>query len=40
MTDYAGRSITNMTSLGQDRIVGAVPDELRDDALVFEKYTL
>jgi acyl-CoA dehydrogenase family member 9 len=40
MTDYAGRRITNMTSLGQDRIVGAVPDELRDDALVFEKYTL
>lgn len=40
MTDYAGRRLTNMTSLGQDRIVGAVPDELRDDALVFEKYTL
>ncbi len=40
MTDYAGRRITNMTSLGQERIVGAVPDELRDDALVFEKYTL
>jgi acyl-CoA dehydrogenase family protein 9 len=40
MTDYAGRRITNVTSLGQDRIVGAVPDELRDDALVFEKYAL
>ena len=40
MTDYAGRRITNMTSLGQERIVGAVPDELRDDALVFEKYAL
>lgn len=40
LSDYAGRRITNMTSLGQDRIVGAVPDVLRDDALVFEKYTL
>lgn len=40
LSDYAGRRITNMTSLGQDRIVGAVPDALRDDALVFEKYTL
>ena len=40
MTDYAGRRLTHMTSLGQERIVGAVPDELRDDALVFEKYAL
>lgn len=40
LSDYAGRRITNMTSLGQNRIVSAVPDELRDDALVFEKYTL
>ena len=40
LTDYAGRRITNMTSLGQERIVGAVPDKLRDDALIFEKYTL
>ena len=27
LSDYAGRRITNMTSLGQDRIVGTVPDE-------------
>ena len=40
LTGYAGRRITNMTSLGQERIVGAVPDKLRDDALIFEKYTL
>ena len=40
LTDYAGRRITNITSLGQDRIIGAVPDELRDDSLIFEKYTL
>ena len=40
LTDYAGRRITNTTSLGQDRIVGIVPDVLRDDALIFEKYTL
>lgn len=40
LTDYAGRRITNMTSLGQKRIIGAVPEELRDDALIFEKYSL
>jgi len=40
LTDYAGRRITHTTSLGQDRIVGAVPDALRDDALIFEKYAL
>jgi len=40
LSDYAGRRITNLTSLGQDRIIGSVPDALRDDALVFEKYTL
>ena len=40
LTDYAGRRITQLTSLGQDRIVAAVPEVLRDDALIFEKYTL
>lgn len=40
LSDYAGRKFTQLTSLGNDRIVGAVPDELRDDALVFEKYAL
>ncbi|MFQ6005306.1 MAG: acyl-CoA dehydrogenase family protein [Woeseia sp.] len=40
LSDYAGRRITQLTSLGQDRIVGSVPDTLRDDALVFEKYAL
>ena len=40
LSDYAGRKFAHLTSLGGDRIVGAVPDELRDDALVFEKYTL
>jgi len=40
LSDYAGRRITHLTSLGQDRIAGAVPDGLRDDALVFEKYAL
>ena len=40
LSDYAGRRITQLTSLGQDRIIGTVPDVLRDDALVFEKYTL
>ena len=40
LTDYAGRRITQVTSLGNERIVGAVPDELRDDALIFEKYSL
>jgi hypothetical protein len=40
LSDYAGRRITNVTSIGQERIVGAVCKELRDDALIFEKYAL
>ena len=40
LSDYAGRRFTHATSLGQDRIVSMVPDDLRDDALVFEKYAL
>ncbi|MDH3350849.1 MAG: acyl-CoA dehydrogenase, partial [Gammaproteobacteria bacterium] len=40
LSDYAGRRITNITSIGQERIVGVVGDELRDDALIFEKYAL
>jgi hypothetical protein len=40
LSDYAGRRFTNVTSIGQDRIVGAVSEELRDEALIFEKYTL
>ncbi|GMR17572.1 MAG: hypothetical protein BMS9Abin32_704 [Gammaproteobacteria bacterium] len=39
LADYAGRRIGRLTSVGQERVVAAVPDELRDDALVFEKYT-
>ena len=40
LSDYAGRRITQLTSLGNERIIGAVSDELRDDALIFEKYSL
>lgn len=40
LSDYAGRRITQLTSLGNERIVGAVSDDLRDDALIFEKYSL
>jgi len=40
LSTYAGRRITTMTALGQDRIVNYVPEPLRDDALIFEKYTL
>lgn len=40
LTDYAGRRITTMTAVGQNRIAGLVPDALRDDALVFDKYAL
>ncbi|HNP65520.1 MAG TPA: acyl-CoA dehydrogenase family protein [Woeseiaceae bacterium] len=40
LTEYAGKRISQLTSLGQDRIVSVVPEALRDDALVFEKYTL
>lgn len=40
LTDYAGRRISNITTIGQDRIAGVVPDNLRDDALIFEKYAM
>ena len=40
LAEYAGRRFTQLTSLGQDRIIGAVPQELQDDALIYEKYTL
>jgi len=40
LTDYAGRKVTQLTSLGNEHIVGMVPDELRDEALIFEKYSL
>jgi alkylation response protein AidB-like acyl-CoA dehydrogenase len=40
LSDYAGRRITSITSIGQERIVGVVCQELRDDALIFEKYAL
>lgn len=40
LTEYAGRKVTQLTSLGQNRIVSVVPEALRDDALVFEKYSL
>ncbi|MDZ4731827.1 MAG: acyl-CoA dehydrogenase family protein [Xanthomonadales bacterium] len=40
LSEYAGRRITQLTSLGQERIVDAVPDSLRDDALIYEKYSL
>lgn len=40
LSDYAGRKITQLTSLGNERIVGAVSEDLRDDALIFEKYSL
>lgn len=40
LTDYAGRRITNVTSVGQSKFAGVVPEALRDDALVFDKYAL
>jgi alkylation response protein AidB-like acyl-CoA dehydrogenase len=40
LTDYTGRRLTQITSLGRDRIVANVPDSLQDEALVYEKYTL
>ena len=39
LTDYTGRRLTQITSLGRDRIVANVPDSLQDEALVYEKYT-
>ncbi len=40
LSDYAGRKITQLTSLGNERIVNEVSEDLRDDALIFEKYSL
>jgi acyl-CoA dehydrogenase family member 9 len=40
LSDYAGRKITQITTVGNERIAGAVSDDLRDDALIFEKYSL
>jgi hypothetical protein len=40
LTDYAGRRITQLTSLGNERILAEVSEDLRDDALIFEKYSL
>jgi hypothetical protein len=40
---YCANSVprfTNITSIGQERIVGSVAEELRDEALIFEKYAL
>lgn len=39
LSDYAGRQFSRYTSLGIERIVDLVPSELRDEALIFEKYT-
>jgi alkylation response protein AidB-like acyl-CoA dehydrogenase len=40
LTDYAGRRITNVTSVGQSKFAGVMPEALRDDALIFDKYAL
>jgi len=40
LTNYTGRRLTQLTSLGRDRLVGSVPATLQDEALVYEKYTL
>ena len=39
LTDYTGRRLTQITSLGRDHIVANVPASLQDEALVYEKYT-
>jgi alkylation response protein AidB-like acyl-CoA dehydrogenase len=40
LTDYAGRRITNVTAVGQSKFAGVMPEALRDDALIFDKYAL
>ncbi len=40
LSEYAGRRITQLTSLGRNRIVNLVPGPLQDEALIFEKYAL
>jgi alkylation response protein AidB-like acyl-CoA dehydrogenase len=37
---YAGRKITQLTTLGRDRIVDGVCKELAPDALIYENYAL
>jgi len=40
LTDYTSRRLTQMTSVGRDRIVPNVPESLQNEALVYEKYAL
>jgi alkylation response protein AidB-like acyl-CoA dehydrogenase len=40
LSDYAGRRIGRLTTLGRDRIVNDTPKELEDTALVYEKYAM
>ena len=37
---YAGRKLTQLTTLGRDRIVDAVCEELAPEALIYENYAL
>ena len=40
LSDYAGRRIGQLTTLGRERIVNDVPEVLNDTALVYEKYAM
>lgn len=40
LSEYAGRKITQLTSLGRNRIMNLVPGPLQDEALIYEKYAL
>jgi hypothetical protein len=39
LSEYATKRLTQLTSVGRDRIVNSVPAELQNEALIFEKYT-
>ncbi len=40
LSEYASKRITQITSVGRDRIVSSVCPELENEALIYEKYTL
>ena len=39
LSEYAGRRLAQITPLRRDRMVNSVPATLRDEALIYDKYT-
>ncbi|HKN09570.1 MAG TPA: acyl-CoA dehydrogenase family protein, partial [Pseudomonadota bacterium] len=40
LADYAEKRLSHATGVGRDKIVGKIPQELREATAVFEKYTM